>query len=394
VLGTDGTVADFLAAARAATIAGDHDHARAICVSLYRRFFASEHGLFASEHYYVRFVDVLLREGMAGTAETLMRDFTLTLQGAGQAEAQEALLSDAILRFPDNSWFATEYASLASQRGDLEDAACRWEAVRSRWPDQVPENLAAARAAPWLSLLQHGQFPIDNDDVSRHRTLFVPLPNGALRQTVSQPELHYFYFIGEAYANLVLDYLQDMEKRNVLTNSRLVLDIGCGVGKTARFLALDRRIQYVGFDIFAPAIAWARQAFEPFFGARLRFVHFDGISAFYNPRGTVAARDYEFPVADDSVDVALAASLFTHLLPDDCVAYLRQTYRKLQQSGRAVFSIKPPPRDSIAEYSGTEQSIAVSKDHFVDIARESGLCLFKDMGFICGQQVLIFERMR
>jgi hypothetical protein len=102
VFGNVGTVADFLAAARVATIAGDHDRARAICVSLYRRLFASEHSLFASEHYYVRFVDVLLREGLVVTAETLMRDFMLTLQHAGQTEAQEALLRDAILRFADN----------------------------------------------------------------------------------------------------------------------------------------------------------------------------------------------------------------------------------------------------------------------------------------------------
>jgi LPS sulfotransferase NodH len=80
---------------------------------------------------------MLLREGLAGTAETLMHDFTLALQCAGQTEAQEALLRNAISRFADNPWFATEYALLASRRGDLKAAACRSEAVRSRWSDRA-----------------------------------------------------------------------------------------------------------------------------------------------------------------------------------------------------------------------------------------------------------------
>jgi hypothetical protein len=137
----DGTIADFLAAARAAATVGDPDRAHAICVNLYRRLFASDHSLFASEHSYVDFVNMLLREGLAGTAETLVRDFTLALQRAGQTEAQEALLGDAISWFADNPLFATEYALLANQREDYEKAAYRWEAVRSRWPDRAPRSL-------------------------------------------------------------------------------------------------------------------------------------------------------------------------------------------------------------------------------------------------------------
>jgi LPS sulfotransferase NodH len=141
-----GTVADFLAAARAAAIVGDHDRAHAICVNLYRRLFASAHSLFASEHSYVGFVNMLLREGLAGTAEALVRDFTLTLQRAGQTKVQEALLGDATSWFADNPWFATEYALLASQRGNFAEAAYRWEAVRSRWPDRAPRNLPVPAA--------------------------------------------------------------------------------------------------------------------------------------------------------------------------------------------------------------------------------------------------------
>ncbi|APX11233.1 hypothetical protein [Tateyamaria omphalii] len=47
-----------------------------------------------------------------------------------------------------------------------------------------------------------------------------------------------------------------------------VLDVGWRVGKTARFLTLDPRINYIGFDIFKPAIDWANDAFSPVVGKR------------------------------------------------------------------------------------------------------------------------------
>jgi LPS sulfotransferase NodH len=130
----DATIADLLAGARAAAVVGDSGRASAICLSLHRRFFEA-----AQNH--TGFIRALLREELAGPAEALAQDFVLAIERAGQAEAQEALLADATGWFPDNPWFATEYARLAGQRGAYEEAAYRWEAVRSRWPDRVPASL-------------------------------------------------------------------------------------------------------------------------------------------------------------------------------------------------------------------------------------------------------------
>jgi hypothetical protein len=106
---------------------------------------------------------------------------------------------------------------------------------------------------------------------------------------------------------------------------------------------MNKRLRYVGFDIFLPAIQWCCQAFNPVAKERFRFEHFDGRSEFYNHSGRMAIESYEFPVADGSVDLAIAASLFTHLREEDCSAYMNQTEKKLSPNGMALFSIKELP---------------------------------------------------
>ena len=72
-----------------------------------------------------------------------------------------------------------------------------------------------------------------------------------------------------------------------------VLDIGCGIGRTAlaltKFLAPSSH--YAGFDVIGFAIEWCRQHVSrqhPGF----TFVHADIYNKFYNPRGQVEAGLY------------------------------------------------------------------------------------------------------
>lgn len=245
----------------------------------------------------------------------------------------------------------------------------------------------ASEGAPWLELLNDGTFPVGNDPSFNYARQQIPLPNEMLRQTVSRRDFGGFYFIGESWALAVSRLLARVDR-----DRYRVLDMGCGVGKTARFLALDSRIHYIGFDIFKPAIEWCRTAFRVPVGDRFRFVHFDGISKFYNPTGTIRPSDYEFPVEDGSIDVAFAASLFTHLLEEDMRAYLRQCAAKLAPDGFALLSIKEAPHDAPDAMTGTEQSIRLKRDFFVSAAAESGLRL-EDAGYVIGgQRALVFSR--
>src|SRR5262249_36838661 len=53
---------------------------------------------------------------------------------------------------------------------------------------------------------------------------------------------------------------------------------------------------------------------------------------------TVLSASYAFPFPDSSFDVVYAASLFTHLLPDETANYFHQCRRVLRPAGRCLFS--------------------------------------------------------
>ena len=59
-------------------------------------------------------------------------------------------------------------------------------------------------------------------------------------------------------------------------------------------------------------------------------------NAQYNPRGKQRACEYVFPYGDKSFDVALAASLFTHLRPFEGERYLEEVSRVLRPGGRLL----------------------------------------------------------
>src|SRR4051812_13928451 len=96
--------------------------------------------------------------------------------------------------------------------------------------------------------------------------------------------------------------------------SQTVLDIGCGTGRAAAGLSARLAAgggRYLGFDISASAIRYCRRRFagEPALG----FAHLDVRHPDYNPHGSQDELQVVFPGADEDFDIALAASVFTHL---------------------------------------------------------------------------------
>lgn len=240
--------------------------------------------------------------------------------------------------------------------------------------------MAADQNILWKSLAE--DFPLDNEPAYRGEPHSLPIPNGAMRESSSVADLGAWYAIGEAWAHVV---------NRFLPSQAVVLDLGCGCGKLARFLYLNKDVRYVGIDIFLPAILWCRKSFELLAGDRFRFEHFDGISKTYNPRGTIRPSDYVLPLPDGSVDMTVCASLFTHLLEPDLIHYLDEIRRVSAVGGRALVSIhnEPPPGRRIA---GDESRIDLDEGYFTEIAARSGLHLRETIGNVYGQQVLLLER--
>lgn len=132
------------------------------------------------------------------------------------------------------------------------------------------------------------------------------------------------------------EFLTHFQECAGLAGSDRVLDIGCGIGRMARVLVpvlTPPRGSYDGFDVVASGVAWCTRHYTdtpvPF-----RFTHVDLHHPDYNPGGTEDPAAFAFPYPDGAFDLALATSVFTHLLDDTADHYLAQAARVLAPGGR------------------------------------------------------------
>lgn len=120
-----------------------------------------------------------------------------------------------------------------------------------------------------------------------------------------------------------------------MTASSHVLDVGCGVGRlalpTSRFLDADG--SYDGIDIVPDGIEWCQQHISSQYG-NVHFTLADIYNKEYNPKGRLQAADYVFPYADETFDVVVLVSVFTHMLPVEVERYISEIARVLKKNGR------------------------------------------------------------
>ena len=119
-----------------------------------------------------------------------------------------------------------------------------------------------------------------------------------------------------------------------------VMEIGCGLGRIAfplRYL-LGRDGRYTGFEIVREKIDFLQRTFTPAH-PNFRFVHADVRNTYYNPAGRLAPTDYRFPADGATHDLVFAASVLTHMLPENTAHYLRESARVLRPGGRCVVSL-------------------------------------------------------
>ena len=114
-----------------------------------------------------------------------------------------------------------------------------------------------------------------------------------------------------------------------------ILDIGCGSGRVARHFVdyLDPAGRYVGMDIMKEYVEWCERNIAPAHPS-FHFYHQDIFNGHYNPNGRYRGSEYRFPFDDESFDLVFLTSVFTHLLPDDALHYLREISRLLKPGGR------------------------------------------------------------
>lgn len=230
------------------------------------------------------------------------------------------------------------------------------------------------------------QFSADADIVfgtEQIRSLVPPIALPSLRNTVSSPSLAGYLLVADGWY-LLLSWLLREKPSDVL-------DIGCGCGKLARLLIHHPHVRkYIGFDNYRPSVDWCRQRLQPLALDRFEFQFLDVRSEAYNPAGTIAGDKLVFPLATGSVDLAIAASLFTHLLEHDACNYLSQSRRVLRTGGALVVSLHTDAKSG-ERYSGNEIRIDVSLDHFLSLAKAAGFGPGQHLGKLLGQDVLVLR---
>jgi len=212
----------------------------------------------------------------------------------------------------------------------------------------------------------------------------IAFPSSVMMGTSGTHLLETYLVVGTAWQQVIAHYLPASPAAGAD-----ILDIGCGCAKIARHLAKDPRVRsYLGFDPMQACIHWCERFVTPSGAGRMRFEHIDLYSAEYNPSGTLSASSFRFPVDDSSIDIALAASVFTHLLEPDARNYLQESRRVLRAGGRLILSLHTEPLDDAA-YSGDEARVDVRLDYFLEMAESAGLTMESDLGSLCGQHALV-----
>ncbi len=214
------------------------------------------------------------------------------------------------------------------------------------------------------------------------QSIVPPLAPAYLRNTVSSPSLSGYYFVADGWYFLISRLLKEKSS---------VLDIGCGCGKLARLFLYHPSVEkYVGFDNYEKSIQWCQEYITPFSPEKFQFIFADIVSDAYNPEGKVRSNEFVFPLDDAKTDIAIAASLFTHLLVEDALNYLKQTKRVLKKNGILIASIHTDTASG-EKYSGNEIRIDVDAEYFVKLAESCGLIVDNSPGKLLGQDILILK---
>jgi SAM-dependent methyltransferase len=224
------------------------------------------------------------------------------------------------------------------------------------------------------------------DDAGRWHTGYggrwkyvLPLPNERMMLHIGASSVDNFFFVADAWAQILSRYIAPHSH---------VMDVGCGCGRTARLLVNNPHVErFTGFDVFVPYVEWCARFFGELYPQRFSFHHLDVRTERYNPGGSLSCATAQFPAADRDVDVVFAASVFTHLYPDDSRSYLREMRRVLKPSGTAVLSFHDHPADG-QPFSGSEHRADYDTRYMLTLLAEEGFALAEDIGDVCGQHTL------
>ncbi|MDR1126418.1 MAG: class I SAM-dependent methyltransferase [Deltaproteobacteria bacterium] len=140
-----------------------------------------------------------------------------------------------------------------------------------------------------------------------------------------------------------------------------VLEMGSAAGRVSRQFVniLSSRGEFTGIDIMPAPVEWCNRAI----GARFpnfRFIHADIYNTEYNPTGKIKASAYTFPFEENSLDLVVLTSVFTHMLRLDVARYLVEIGRVLKPGGYCLATFFLFAREELARICSDESATRFS----------------------------------
>jgi SAM-dependent methyltransferase len=138
-----------------------------------------------------------------------------------------------------------------------------------------------------------------------------------------------FAYYGKLLGNTLIDECQ-------LKPSDKVMEIGCGVGRTAVFLSSYLNDgNYFGWDV-DPVSIDIDNKLPLFKKKKFRFQCVNFKNDLYNKKGEQIP--FRFPAEDNSYNVVFLVSVFTHMYPQDITFYIKEISRVLKPGGHCMFT--------------------------------------------------------
>lgn len=158
----------------------------------------------------------------------------------------------------------------------------------------------------------------------KYLTKKIPIPDLEMRKLVGPTDVSAFE-IGEG-ENIYTDLPGFTFKR--------VFDLGCGCGRLARKLILQRNRpkKYIGIDIHSGMIKWCQENLTNI-NDNFEFRHFNAFNVGLNPNGLKHSNPLSFPVENGWATLVIAHSIFTHLTENQIRDYLSECARVLSAEG-------------------------------------------------------------
>jgi SAM-dependent methyltransferase len=132
-------------------------------------------------------------------------------------------------------------------------------------------------------------------------------------------------FVGSGNFELMGDkFFKHIVETTQIKSDSSILDIGSGIGRIARPFSkyLDKKGEYIGFDIIDYGIKWCKKKYQKF--SNFRFDFYPLKNDLYNLSAQASAAEFVFPYPKEKFDLVILVSVFTHMQKDEVENYFYQ----------------------------------------------------------------------